>query len=168
MNTYKIYTVEGRTLRFRGDLIAAVKSGLIETTQGGLWFALNAYDREPAHFVVSISANRNDSEIDEVFEFYSTANVTAAEDFLYDFDPSVILPKDILMETQPQHKSAIVTADHVYYAAARRLIRELYDHAARQQVFREKTEQTSQAVSELDASVPKGKLVNRIRHLFGI
>ena len=137
MKTYQVFSAEGKTLRFRGNPIATVKSGPIETatTHGRVWFELNAFDREPNHFVLTITAKRADSDIDEVFAFYSASSVTAADDFLYDFDPSIILPSDILSEKGPQRTSAIVSADHAYYAAARRLIRELNDHAVRQQAL---------------------------------
>ncbi len=170
MKTYQIFSAAGKTLRFRGNPIATVKSGPIETatTHGSVWFELNAYDREPNHFVLTIAAQYADSDIDEVFDFYSTSSVTAADDFLYDFDPSIILPRDILSETGAKRTSALVTADHAYYAAARRLIRELNDHAVRQQALRENSEQASQPASELDETFLQGKIVNRIRALFGI
>jgi hypothetical protein len=168
MNTYKVFSVEGKNLRFTGNLISSLKSGQIETARGTVWFELNAYDRKPNHFVITISLKRSDSVIEEVFDFYNTTSVTATEDFLYDFDPSVILPKVSLATAGPRQKSAIVAVDHAYYAAARRLIRELNDHAARQQGLHGNSEPPSQLASSSNVSHRNAKIVNRIRDLFGI
>lgn len=168
MNTYKVFGVDGKTLRFCGHLISTVESMQIETPRGGIRFELNAYDRESRQFVITISVKRSDSEIEEVFDFYNTDSVSAAEDFLYDFDPAVILHRNSLPSTRTMQKSPIAAADHAYYAATRRLIRELNDHVAKHQRVEGSAEPAAQATGHSDLPRRNLKIMNRIRDLFGI
>lgn len=159
MDTYRIFTSEGKSLRFRGERIASVQSNPIQTAHGEVWFELNAYRHENQQWVTTIAMNSSGSASDEVFDFYCTVLLASAEDFLYDFEPVRILPDDLVASGLPEHRPLIAAADQSYYAAVRRLTREMQTHEEN----RLRDLQAPESVANVPRATYDG-VISRIKH----
>jgi ABC-type glycerol-3-phosphate transport system substrate-binding protein len=95
-----------------------------------VWFELTAYERDNHQWVTTIAIRHEQEPRDEVLACYSSMLRLACEDFLYDFDPLRILPKNEVASGLPGNGSLMNTVDHSYYAAVRKLAREMESHDA--------------------------------------
>lgn len=128
MDTHRFFTPEGKSLHFHGRRIAIVRSDPISTSRGEVWYELTALIRDNHQWVTAIAIRNSTTSTDEVFAFYSSALLSSAEDFLYDFEPVRSLPDDLIAGGCAQDRPLIAAADQSYYAAVRKLTGQMAAH----------------------------------------
>ena len=127
MNNYKISTIDDNCLKFRGNLIASVQSSRLATSQGDICFELTAYEHENQQWVTTIAMKIPGGTDGEIFAFYCTNLLVAAEDFLYDFEPIRVLSSDVAADSI-ENRPLLAAVDRAYYAAVRKLTSEMESH----------------------------------------
>lgn len=170
MNSIRLKDADGQILAFRGVKFASEESGRVETGRGAIWYELEAFDRDNGDWVLKIAAKRREFDCGEILEFCSKRDLHAIEDFLYDFDPSRILPAHVRSTPrEPEHRSLFDAADRAYHAVVRRVFHQLTlrNQKKRAIELHHQRIDSSDAVSTIERKAANG-IVNRIKRLFGV
>lgn len=169
MTTFKIFDSFGKSITFRGKRVASARSRPIQLPRGYAWFELDAYRSEKQRWIVVIVAHReSDCDEHEVILFYETLRAESVEDFLFDFDPAVILPAHVLDEHYLSSNQAVLVAtDHVFFASAMQLGRELKSRDSRSRP--ESSKSSIPLVTEWNPiGGDKNSVIHRLRNWFGM